>query len=404
MGLIGFALLGVVAYRIFFYSEPGFTTPRWDGDALVTTASEKPGIFILATHWESASKQGYGGSRVSSVAKLHWDVFAFEPDTLQRRFVTRVATIRRGARSFGTAGVLGAQGGVVWVLADRLVAIDELSGAILGDVASLEAKEPRLKGNIPSNPKSIVFDKGLVITAADARRWRITGRDLAITQVEAGAVKPEEEKTIRLSNGMPPHQGLKKRSVVIDGTWYGLGTSDEIEKFTGVTEWSQDFAVPRRYKLWSGLSAQRKAIKETSKSAEFLQGGLLTQEFVGEDPVIGIANPYRLLVLHQDRVDTRAKQTLSCVQLDGAKIWDANLGVSTIRNVVPVGKDENSFATLMFAVDYPLDDKGDFIDGGANANDVIMRVAMKDGAVRRVDFGTMDMAEVKESAITPASE
>jgi hypothetical protein len=397
LGVIGLAMLGALAYAIF-NDEPGFSVPRWDGDVLVTQASEKPAIFILATHWETASKRGARFGRSSnSATKLHWDVFAFETETLDRRFVTRVATIRRGARSFGTAGVLGAHDGVIWVLADRLVAIGETDGAILGDVASLEAKEPRLKGNIPADPKRIAFDKGLVITAPDAKRWRITGRDLSINEVDN--VIPEVKQTTWLLNDMPPNQGLKKRAIVIDGTWYGLGVQAEIEKFNTAAVWDQDFREPRRYKLWSAPASDRQAVKETPNSAEFLQGGLLTQEFAGEDRILGIAKPYRLLVLHQDRVDTRAKQTLSCIQLDGAACWNAGLGVSNIRNVAPVGKDENTHATIMFAVDYPLDETGAFIDGGANANDVILRVAMTDGAIRRVDFGAMDMAEVKANAV-----
>jgi hypothetical protein len=394
LGVVGLTILGIVAYQVAF-DEPGFTVPRWDGDVLVTQSSDRPAIFLLATHWESASKRG--SSKGNSTAKLHWDVFAFEADTLDRRFVTRVATIRRGARSFGTAGILGAHQGVIWVLADRLVAIGETDGAILGDVASLEAKEPRLKGNIPTDPKRIVFDKGLVITTADARRWRVTGRDLSI--VEIGDVNPEPEQTTKLSNDMPPNQGLKSRGIIVGGTWVGLGVQAEIEKFNTVTVWDQDFREPRRYKLWSAPASDRKAVKETPNSAEFLQGGLLTQEFTGEDRILGIAKPYRLLVLHQDRVDTRAKQLLTCVGLDGTNCWEANLSVSTIRNVVPLGNDENSYATIMFAVDYPLDENGGFIDGGANANDVVLRVAMKDGAMRRVDFGTMDMNEVKANAI-----
>jgi hypothetical protein len=400
-GVIGVLTVGIGVYRLFFSGGPGFTIPRMSGGALVLAKSDRPTAFVLASHWEETWRSGTGrGTWVRGDGILHWDVFAFETGTLTRRFVSRISSIRRGGRN-GYEAILGIHEGVVWVLADSLVAMSEADGRILGDVKTLEAKEPRLNGMIPSDAKRFAFDRGLIVTAADATKWRIVGPDLAASQVSE-KVTPESTNVTWLPNGdMPPYQSLKKRSVVIGGVWYGLGAPDEIDKFTGVAEWTQDFREPRRYALWSGLADKRAGITRTPSSAEYLQGGLLIHETVGEDYVIGIPDPVRVLVLHQDRVDTRAKQSLSCVHIDGKQCWTAALGVSSIRNAVPLSSDPSALALLLFAVDYAVDEKGDFVDGGRDASDQILRVSMTDGAVARVDFGTMDMAEVKANAIKP---
>jgi hypothetical protein len=399
------ALVAIGVFRIFFSGGPEYTIPRLSGDALVVGSPETPAVIVLASHWETVWKSGGGRhTLVRGGGILHWDVFAYDVNTLQRRFVSRIASIRNGGRE-SRESILGAEGSVIWVLADRLVGISEKDGTIVADVASLEEKEPRLKGMIANDPGRFAFDKGLIVTASDARRWRIAGPGATITEVQAGAVTPEPTQTVWLPNGdMPPYQSLKKRSVVIDGVWYGLGYAEEREKFATPAEWNQDFREPRRYKLWSGPAARRQEFKETASSRDYLQSGLLIQETKGPDRVIGIAKPYRLLVLHQDRVDRRAKQTLTCVNLDGAECWSAALSVSTVRNVLPVGQSEDQFAAILFAVDYAVDEKGEFVDGGRDANDALIRVSMKDGSLRRVDFGTMDMDEVKKNAIRATSK
>lgn len=399
-GLAGFAVVALGAYRLFFDGGPGYSIPRLSGDALLVGAPAKPAVIVLASHWEYTWRSGTGrGAWVRGDGILHWDVFAFDAHTLERRFVTRISSIRSGGRG-NQESILGAEGGVIWVLADRLVGVSEKDGAIVADAASLEEKEPRLKGMVPNDIGRFAFDGGLIVTASDARRWRMAGPNVTVTEVEAGSVTPEPTQTVWLPNGdMPPYQSLKRRSVVIEGTWYGMGVREELDKFAGPSEWDQDFREPRRYRLWSGPASRRQELKEGASSHDYLQGGLLIQEAKGRDRVVGIAKPYRLLVLHQDRVDRRAKQTLTCVNLDATQCWSASLDVSTVRNSLPVGVNEDQFAAILFAVDYPVDEKGEFVDGGRDANDAILRVSMKDGSIRRVGFGTMDMAEVKNAAI-----
>ena len=97
------------------------------------------------------------------------------------------------------------------------------------DRARLEQASPALRGLLPGSLDFYAFDQGLVVTAADARRVRVTAPDFAVSPYAPAS----EEAFGRVSfmsqrwNGGYNTRDFVVRHVAAGGRWIGLFTDKE---------------------------------------------------------------------------------------------------------------------------------------------------------------------------------
>jgi hypothetical protein len=385
----GWYLLGEVVER---------SAPRMAGMPILVPAEDRWTVIVLTSH--TATRNARWRlllGRAREPHDLHWDLWAFDGSDLRQRWVTRLGSVRRGQPE-ADRGILGAEDGTVWVLADRLVLVSASAGRILGDAASLESRNPRVfRARFPNNARSFIFDQGLIVVAPDGTRLRADPRSLT--------TRPEAAVALR-TNAMTPLRPLPAdrpgvlRGLVQDNRWYGMMTAAEAPGFTarGATD---DAGFPARdtlYRLWSGVNrVERDAsgvertvlanLRPEPGGAEFLEGGLLATvtAFGLLDPVI-MSGRTRLLVLHRDSL--RPGLALSCVELTGTACWRAGLGMRALTAVgVIQGLTEMLGAVLLVG-------EGTESEAGRTGGQRIVRVSAQGGGMSAVDIAALDTATV----------
>ncbi|MEO7964354.1 MAG: PA2928 family protein, partial [Gemmatimonadaceae bacterium] len=310
--IVVLSLIGGLVICLLRQSNRSFESFDMAGGPLVITDSTSGEAVTITSHWEKREFVTNDNTIVRE-SRLHWDVWAFSLRDLSRNWVTRLATIKNGDRNIDAA-ILGADSDVIWLLADDIMAVSTKDGHVVADAAAIEAKNPVLRGMMPRSARQIAFDDGLVLLAADGRRWHVDSRTLNATPAATSNSADGRRKTYRTLRLLSQYQHYKTRSYQVDGRWYGLVHASEAAALQREMI-GQSFASPLRYSLWSapmrdtvdrfgnkGVTPGKLAPLATSE--EFLQGGLLAvPDTAGTERVIGIAKPTRLLVLHQTRID-----------------------------------------------------------------------------------------------------
>jgi len=204
---------------------------------------------------------------------------------------------------------------------------------------------------------------------------------------------------------------FKSRGYVVGDTWYGTMHPSEIE-LQRRDPHTQDFNSGIRYRLWrSPLRDTFDRMRQPARlprdfaplaaSPEFLNGGLLTAPDVrGRNGVIGIANPTRFLVLHQDRIDDAAKQTLTCITLEGRVCWEASLGmrIATGFSLLTKGPAQD-WAWIVTREAKPQ--QGDrMVDSAGDDMVLLARVDIESGKVKRFRFADVDF-EALDKVLNP---
>jgi len=414
-------VLVIGAAILFWFALPAtrvFEAFEMHGGPVVVSTATDPTVLVLTSHFETPrfTSTRYSYARKS---RLHWDLFAYSATDLSRRWITRLASVQQGQRTLDAA-LLGVSNGTAWVLADGLMAVSVRDGRVIGDAAMIESRNAALRGLMPATRRQMSFDDGLVLVAADGQRWRIhdetliATRDTAVTKATASGL-PISRATasghflpLRLS---VQHQAFKSRSYVVGDTWYGLMHPSEVEQ-QRTDPHTQDFRLGLRYRLWAAplrdtVNRFRDRVRRPddyaprAQSPEFLLGGLLTlADGEAREGVVGIANPTRFLVLHQNRIDAAATQTLTCVGLDGQVCWNAPLDVSLATGFARLtsGGPEN---WALIVVGETRARRGDtLVDPSADGVPSLSRVAIADGATRQLPFASVDLAALAKE-LTP---
>lgn len=404
------ALVGAVAllWKVLPVTRT-FDAFEMHGGPVVVRTGDHPSVVALTSHWETprVTSTRYAYRRKS---KLHWDVWAFSTTDLSRRFITRLATVTRGERSLD-AGILGVTHDVVWMIADGLMAVSLADGHVVADAAGIEARNAPLKGLMPTSRKQMYFDNGLVLIAADGQRWRIHHETLMATPdtavASASLIGVPTSRATLLDQYLPlrlgsQYQAFKWRDFVVGDRWYGMMHPSELE-LQRTDPHTQNFALGLRYRLWTAPMVDtvdrfrrpgRRPVDfvPTVNSPEFLLGGLLSiSDSPGRAGVVGIRSPTRFLVLHQSRIDTAATQTLTCVTLDGSVCWNAPLGVSLATGFAPLstGGPDDWALIVVGQTHARRTDSRSAMSGDEVLS--LLRVSMRDGAVRRMSFGDVDL-------------
>lgn len=422
LGAVVVAVLAGLATFVLDSSSRTFNAFELHGGPVVLNTNVNPTVVALTSHWETVQLDTRRGNSADyNYGDLHWDLFARKAGDLTEKWTTRLATIRHGQREL-EAGIIGVSHNTIWLFADGLMGISLSDGEVIGDSAAIEAANPQLRGLMPAARRQMYFDNGLVLIAADGNRWRINNETLRATpDAPSVSVKtsimgvPVPRATdslnvlpISLSTGF---QSFKSRSYVVGDTWYGMMHPSEVE-LQRRDPHTQDFNAGLRYRLWSSalrdtLDRMRNPAKlpldfaPLDASPEFLNGGLLTvPDLEGRNRVVGIANPTRFLVLHQDRLDSQTSQTLTCITLEGKTCWNAPLDMrmATGFSMLTKGSSEDwalivTGETRMRSGDKMVDDSGDDLPA-------IARVRVEDGKVVRFRFADVDFEKLT-STLTP---
>lgn len=410
--------LGLTATFIGDFNTLTFNGFELHGGPIVVNRAANPVVVLLTSHWETRSiTTGRWATTANNYGELHWDVFAFDAKNISRKWTTRLATIRHGQRD-RDAAILGLSHNTVWMLADGLMGVSLDDGEVVGDAESIENANPQLRGMMPTNRRQIYFDNGLVLIAADGRRWRVDNEtlrasvDTATVLAKTSIIGEPESRATDSLNWLPvsvtsQNHSYKSRDYIVGDTWYGMMHPSEIE-LQRRDPHTQNFSSGLRYRLWSTplrdtLNRMRQPARlpldfaPVPASPEFLYGGLLTTpDARGRNRVVGIANPTRFLVLHQDRVDAAGIQTLTCITLDGHVCWNAPLSMRVPTSFLLLSKGPaQDWALIVTGQARPrsgdklADDAGDDVP-------LLARVDIADGKVTLFRFADIDLKKLGE--------
>jgi hypothetical protein len=224
------------------------------------------------------------------------------------------------------------------------------------DGAAIEAANPELAGRLPSEARFYGFDRGLVVHAADARRWVVRGPAVkAEPWVPAvPAVLPPPLK----ANGMPkivptrPTGDVPARMAVVDGRQIGLYAPNEAAAAAN-DPFGDRLAYPysildegagARRSFWTVQTEQVQRFDEryarirrlepVAGSAVFLRGRFLKQ--LPGDNALAAQEPDGLFVWHSSRMDDAGRLSLTRLDTRLQPLWTAELPLSESGTANPV--------------------------------------------------------------------
>lgn len=313
------------------------------------------------------------------------DLWALDAATLSPVWRKRLDRITGGAAY--ERGLLGAQGNTLWLNnLGRLYAFSLEDGRMLASPETLEAKNPQLKGLMPTESRYYRLDEGgLVLTAADAREWRLDGETLK-AQPAAEPAREDAAEVVPVPYWVPMSSySFMERAVPLQGRWLGMLTDEEAERFAknkaiGGIDWEA------RMRLWSATKVEDdsnigpyenvKDFQPLPKSPEFLSAGLLAiHRSTGKNDPLWLQNPDSVLVLHHDRLGEDRKLLLSRVAgPEGAVVWEARLPLSILQSMM-----NGEGHVVLMGREYPPSDPKSIGDPFHAARELLISVDLATG-------------------------
>ena len=345
IGVLAMLVL-VGAWRLLSVMQPIPSPATIIGAPVRAATAGGDRVYLMTSQWRSYNLPSRGLNR-RSYTDLLVDVWAFDATTAKPVWRTRIASDRSGV-NMGRS-ILGAQGGVLWVLQPKgLVGLSLKDGSQVADVARIEAANPALRGLVPTEERYYRFDAGgLKFTAADGRSWRLPGADL-----KAGPDTPAPETpaegvypVARIAGGNATW-AFMERGLRTQGLW--LGVMDEAEARTygeqNVMGGIDPEGHPRTRLYFSKLGSKEtffgrqlvyQGFKPYPESPEFIQAGLLTDGRINALPIM-LHGPDSVLILHRDRLGDRGRLRLTRISGPRGKVlWTVNLPMQGIEAVMP---------------------------------------------------------------------
>jgi hypothetical protein len=365
-------VMALAALALVACSGTQFEPPDLQGAPLMAAVDGKPLLLVL-TKQEERRVSRIGGGRSSSATErrdtlFHFDLRAYEPTTAtplwRARLVSfndpKMATAARSTRIIGSATsgfLLGQEGDRVWLqIAESPLAVAVRDGRRLVDAAAIEAANPDLAGRLPSEARFYGFDRGLVVHAADARRWVLRGAALKAEPWAPAA--PAAAPAPLKANGMPkvvpmlPIGDAPARLAVINGTRIGLYSPNEA-KAAATDPFGDRLAYPysildegasSRRSFWTVHTEQVRRFDErfeqirrlepVADSAVFLRGRFLKQ-LPGEAP-LNAKDPDGVFVWHSSRMDDAGRLSLTRLDTQLKPLWSTVLPMSESGTANPV--------------------------------------------------------------------
>ncbi|HEX4665787.1 MAG TPA: PA2928 family protein [Chthoniobacterales bacterium] len=337
-------------------NRSSFRPPEREGPPALVQEAGQPRLWLLLKQEEQKTRH-LGGTRTIGkwVTEIyyHFDLQSHDPATADRFWKKRLLTVKEeGGGRVAQARLLGQEGEVVWLfLNDGPVAISSRDGSRLADRATIEERNPALRDLIPKDLDFYAYDGGLVLTAADARRFKIRASDYS-----AQAYTPPNEEYFQQVqfmatrwNGGYHTKDFLARQAMIDGRWMGLYSEKEAAD-AGHDEFGDHLARPdvvwdegsqARRGFWSARIGKTKEFTEgthdrlfdvarISGAPEFLAAGLLIRQ--GTREPLRLKEPDGFLVLHRTRLDEEGRPALTRLDDNFQTRWTAKLPFHDLRN------------------------------------------------------------------------
>ena len=339
-----------------------FDPPELQGDPAMVDAGGTPRLWVL-TKQEEQRQVGTGRRTAAwrTDTFFHFDLKAFDPATAKPAWEKRLLTIgdpeaqgSKPSRVLGSAveaRLLGQDGELVWLLiGDVPYAVNAADGNVVVDAASLQERVPVLKGLLPSEARHYAFDRGLVVMAADARRFVVRG-----PQLEASRYAPPPPATEpfgrKSANGqyrnvpMRPLMGeAPVRHVTLGGQRLGLYSDKEAADAIEDT-WGDKLAYPysiddegklarRTFRRTTIATTQQfddrferiSAMTAIDGAPTFLKGRFVAAP--GTEEAMRLTDPEGVLVWHSTRMDSAGQLALARLDADLRTTWTATLPLS----------------------------------------------------------------------------
>ncbi len=390
--------LGFVALAIYMiasvFIEKGFSPLGMFGAPIFVTEQGGGRAYFLTGQWRTFRTVSRGASSGQVTTYFYVDLWAVDAATAKPLWRKRLESERGGGMSDRT--LLGADSGTLWLMIkSRLVAVSAADGSVLAPTGHVESQNPELQGLMPTEDRYYLFDaRGLIITSADARQWRID--PVTFKASPAPPVGEASAKAFPPVFYTPSGTSLHLvRSVVSPGRWLGLLTDDEakfLQQYGNIGDaWDE---VRRR--LWSARTENNdkffesfldyKDLKPLDIPPDFLQPGLLREYQVGTQlPALTLGEPESVLVVHRERLGDAGKIRLARVATpEGSIVWESTLPLTVIQSVKRMDK-----TLLIFGVEF-IEGDPEIRDALRDSPERLVAVDLASGAVSNFSFSALD--------------
>jgi len=322
-------------------SRSSFRPPEREGPPAFVQQEKEPRLWLMLKQEEQRSRH-LGGRRTTGTwiteIYYHFDLQAHDPATAERLWKKRLLTVKDDAGGHtAQARIFGQDGEMVWLfLADQPVAVSSKDGSQLANRSTLEERNPELRELIPKDLDFYAYDGGLVLIAADARRWRIRGSDFRAESYSA----PNDDyfRNVQFMatrwNGGYHTKDFLVRQMMLNGRWIGFfnekeaadagddGFGDKIA--TGEPGSNPDRvyyeSTQARRTFWTARIGKTKEFTEGTHdrlfdvtrvpgAPEYLEAGLLIQQ--GTKQPLRLQDPNGFLVLHRTRLGEEGRLALT---------------------------------------------------------------------------------------------
>ncbi len=370
------------------------------GAPVFAKVAEGERVYLLTGQWRRIRPPGRYNSGYD-YTEFYVDMWAVDAATAKPLWRKRLETERGGG--FIDREFLGVDGNVIWlVLHSKLVAISASDGSVLAPVGRVEELNPELKGLMPTDSRYIVFDsRGLCITAADARQWRVDPATFKVTAVEE-VPKPPKEGAFPPEFITPGSSGLHLvRGLEMVDAWMGLLTEEEFKVLVESKRTTQLTPEIRR-RLWGGRTTTPdeslpmyrdfSELKPLPEAPEFLDAGLLREYSTQQQlPALWVTDPASIFVLHRERLGEAGKLRLARVSGPVGKVeWEAALPLTNVQSVKKMEKH-----ILIFGHEY-IEGDPDISDALRDSPQRLVSVEIATGAVH---FHTHSVSDTHPEAV-----
>jgi hypothetical protein len=283
----------------------------------------------------------------------HFHLQAHDPATAARLWKKHLLTVKDDAGGHtAQARLLGQEGEVVWTfMNDQPVAVSSKDGSTLADRSTLERQNPELRDLIPKELDFYAYDGGLVITAADGRRFQIKGAEF-----RAEPYTPPNEEYFRQVefmatrwNGGYHTKDFLVQQMMRDGNWLGFYSEKEAAD-AGRDEFGDHLAKPdvvyaegsrARRTFWTARIGKTKEFSEGTHdrlfdvtrvpgAPEYLEAGLLIKQ--GTREALRLQEPAGFMVVHRTRLDEEGRLAITRLDDQLKAQWIATLPFHDLRN------------------------------------------------------------------------
>lgn len=426
-------LMATAAMALAACTGTQFEPPDVQGAPLMVAVDGKPLLLVLTKQEERRVLRIGGGSRSSSTERrdtlFHFDLRAYEPATAtplwRARLVTfndpKMATSARRTRIIGSATsgfLLGQEGDRVWLqIAESPMAVAARDGTLRVDAEAIEAANPELAGRLPSEARFYGFDRGLVVHAADARRWVVRGPALEAEPWTPPA--PVAAPAPLKANGMPkvvplrPFGEAPARMAMINGQRIGLYSPKEAAEAAN-DPFGDRLAYPysiidegasSRRGFWTVQTEQVRRFDErfehirrlepVAGSAVFLRGRFLKQ--LPGEAAAAAKNPDGVFVWHSSRMDNAGRLSLTRLNARLQPLWTTEL---------PMSESGTANRVRYWLLDHHVVVMGQWsreIDHQVSRQPYLASIAMSDGAMVAHNLGLEPTDKRDPTKVPPRS-